>query len=129
MSIERRIEPRLVVPMRVRYKIPNPKANRMDVIDTTSQNIGLGGLLILAHQPMDKGIPLELEIFLQPNDRDPMLAEGTVLWQSKRSASGSQGRYDTGVKFRFMSLEDKRRFLDFTFKNQDQLIGLRRKKF
>lgn len=117
------------MPMRVRYKVPNPKAKRMDVIDTTSQNIGLGGLLILAHQLMEKGVPMQLEIFLQPNDRDPILAEGSVLWQSKRSASGSQGRYDTGVKFRFATVQDKRRFLDFTFKNQDQLIGLKRKKF
>jgi len=126
---ERRIEPRLAVPMRVRYKVPSKVKNRIDIIDTTSQNIGLGGLMLVAHQELDKGVMLELEIFLQSSDSEPILAEGNVLWQSRRSTSGAQGRYDTGIKFRFVRPEDKRRFLDFTFKNQDRLVGLKRKKF
>ena len=60
----------------------------------------------------------------------PILAEGRVLWQqSRQSSSSGQQRYDTGIQFRFISDEDKRRFLDFAFRNQEQFIGLKKKKF
>ncbi|MBI2871226.1 MAG: PilZ domain-containing protein [Candidatus Omnitrophica bacterium] len=129
MSHERRIEPRLVVPMRVRYKVHHSKGRRTEIIETMSQNIGLGGLMLLAHQRLEEGTPVDLEIYMQPSDKVPVQAEGLVSWQSQRSLSGGQGRFDTGIRFRFMSLSDKSRFLDFTFRNQDRLIGLKRKKF
>jgi hypothetical protein len=129
VSSDRRVEPRLAVSMRVRYRIQSGGGGHLEFVEATSQNIGLGGLMLIAQHSFGERDKLSLEIYLQPNDREPILAEGAVQWQSRQSISGGPGRFDTGVRFRFVKNEGKRRFLDFTFRNQDRLIGLRKKKF
>lgn len=63
------------------------------------KNIGVEGLLFTADKELEKGMLLDLEIFL-PDRADPVYIEGEVRWCRPSSVQTTKkAAYDAGIKF------------------------------
>ena len=86
--------------------------------EVVSSDISLGGLRLMTPSPLDHGTRLEIEIFLPEDDKNPIKADGEVVWQSKISATS----YETGIVIRGINDADKSRFMQFVFDQMSKVV-------
>jgi len=98
---EKRKYARLELMSRVNFSVveigaePGP-AKRFRAV---GKNIGVEGLLLTADKELEKGMLLDLEIFL-PNKTDPVYIEGEVRWCRPSAVQKTKKTaYDAGIKF------------------------------
>lgn len=86
------------------------------VLDTTTENIGAGGICVVVDKEFSMYDKVSLEIFLDDKSA-PISCAGTVVWVVKGHPAGQSGqpgpfKYDVGVEFTGLSTEDKKRVAD-----------------
>ncbi|MDD5131115.1 MAG: PilZ domain-containing protein [bacterium] len=107
---ERRKFVRLDTTVRIRYKVLIPTE---DHNDTNSRDLSSGGVKIEVKEPIKPSTVLWLEINL-PSETDPLEAKGEVIWQEKIAAT-ENNRYEMGIKFLEMDLNDRNRLSKYLF--------------
>jgi c-di-GMP-binding flagellar brake protein YcgR len=85
-------------------------AGREEVIETTTENIGAGGICVSLEKEFKLFEDVAMEIFLG-DQGEPISCKGTIVWVVKRhpTTSEEKAQYDTGVEFRDISEEDRQR--------------------
>ncbi len=76
------------------------RESRVDVLETYTENIGVGGICVVVDKELDLFSKVSLEIVLG-EDKDPVFCEGKIVWVVKKSPLQSGGiyEYDTGIEF------------------------------
>ena len=67
---------------------------------------------------LENGTTLELEIILSGTNKQPIHADGEVVWQNKISKTS----YETGVMIKGMPDKDKSRFMEFVFDQMAKMV-------
>jgi c-di-GMP-binding flagellar brake protein YcgR len=114
---DRRKFARLDLALTVSYRVADQLGGDKEQ-DVVSSDISLGGLRLMTPGPLEHGTKLEIEIFLPTDEKDPIKADGEVVWQSKISATS----YETGIVIRGIKDTDKRRFMEFVFDQMAKLV-------
>ena len=77
-------------------------------IDSTTENIGMGGICVFLDKGMDIFAPVELNLNLG-DGKSPLQAKGTIVWVVRRRDLKQGPSFDTGIEFSDLSSEDKAR--------------------
>lgn len=111
---ERRKFVRLNFSADIRYSIVPTPDRRL----AKTQNIGAGGICLLADQKLNPGDVLKLEILL-PQENQTISASGRVAWTKLFSIAGDKNRpydrYDIGVEFIALSDTDREKIKKHVF--------------
>ena len=100
MENERRRFPRNACRLPVRlYPKYEPR-----VIETLTKDLSLGGLRCLSYQDRPLGMPLSVELILEPGER-PVTIRGHVAWSHKLQQSD---QFDLGVSFHVFPETDRK---------------------
>ena len=101
MDQERRHDPRLFCRLPVRlYPKQEPR-----VIETLTKDLSVGGLRCVSRHHRPAGMPLSVELLLEPGER-PLMLTGQVAWSNP--ISGSE-QFDLGVSFQTFPYFAKKR--------------------
>lgn len=93
-----------------RCRILVSKDGREEVIETTTENIGAGGICVSLEKEFKLFENVAMEIFLGDQE-EPVSCSGTIVWVVKRhpTTAAEKAQYDTGVEFRDISEEARQR--------------------
>lgn len=82
---------------------------------TFTENIGAGGIRILASEVLEVDTLLSLKIYLS-SSQAPIEAKGKVVWVADSSFLDKKGRkhYDVGIEFVGIGDNDRRAILKYT---------------
>src|SRR3989338_10915566 len=108
---ERRKYARLDIALTVSYLVSNPDSEPSERAEAMSGDISAGGLRLMTPTPLKNGDRLELGIYLEGEEENPIQAIGEVVWQNKISDVS----FETGVVVSHMETDDKKRFMQFIF--------------
>jgi c-di-GMP-binding flagellar brake protein YcgR len=78
-----------------------------ETLTATVKNIGQGGVLVVFDKEMPRGLPVQLEVFL---DQGKIIkCEGNIVWSLIKTDifGDSKTVYETGIQFIRLSDEDK----------------------
>jgi len=79
------------------------------------ENVGGGGLFIKTDEPLELNEALVVRFYL-PQDKEPITAEGKVVWVTPRGVKNPSYPPGLGLKFVHISPDDKKRLDDFASK-------------
>ncbi|MFH1874826.1 MAG: PilZ domain-containing protein [Pseudomonadota bacterium] len=109
---------RLDLALTVGYRVVDDPSTSQEMSEVTSSDISLGGLRLMTPSALKNGSRLELEILLSEDEKNPIKADGAVVWQSKISNTS----YETGVVIQGMNNADKKRFMEFVFDQISKIV-------
>ena len=93
-------------------KVSSPKDEGVSL----ARNISMGGICLIVYEKLNVGDVLALNVIL-PDDAKPIPTRGRVAWIKEFTigdpAKGK--RYDVGVEFLDISVEDKSRISQYVF--------------
>ncbi len=111
---------RLDIALSVSYAIKNNEGELSDLAEALSSDISAGGLRLMTPSPVKSGTLIDLEITINGReDIDTIYASGEVVWQNKLSNTS----YETGTIIKYMSQEDKQKFMAFVFDQMARVVG------
>lgn len=117
-GINRRKYARLDLALAVSYAPLDSSGVPTDPREALSSDLSAGGLRLMMPTESHMGAQLDLMIYLEGNDENPVKATGEVLWQNKISSTS----FETGVAIRSMPDPDKRRFMEFVFDQMTKVV-------
>ncbi len=118
--IERRRYARLDIALSVNYVVRDESGEVTEMAEAMSSDISATGIRLMTPTPLDNGATLDLEITIEGQDSEPVMASCEVVWQNQISDSS----YEVGAIIRYIEEDDKKRFLDFVFRQLSQLVGM-----
>jgi uncharacterized protein (TIGR02266 family) len=78
-------------------------------------NVGSGGLFVKTDEPL--GLNQNITVrFTLPNHKEPITAEGKVVWVNPKTGKSISYPPGMGIKFTHISLDDKQRLNEFVAK-------------
>jgi c-di-GMP-binding flagellar brake protein YcgR len=117
-ATNRRKYARLDLALTVSYAPLDSSGAPTDPREALSSDLSAGGLRLMMPTQSHMGAQLDLMIYLEGNDDEPVHATGEVLWQNKISPTS----FETGVAIRSMPDPDKRRFMEFVFDQMTKVV-------
>lgn len=114
----RRKYARLDLALAVSYAPLDSSGAPADPREALSSDLSAGGLRLMMPTESRMGAQLDLMIYLEGNEDNPVKATGEVLWQNKISGTS----FETGVAIRSMPDPDKRRFMEFVFDQMTKVV-------
>lgn len=114
----RRKYARLDLALAVSYAPLDSSGEPADPREALSSDLSAGGLRLMMPTESHMGAQLDLMIYLEGDDENPVKATGEVLWQNKISTTS----FETGVAIRSMPDTDKRRFMEFVFDQMTKVV-------
>ena len=119
-GVERRKFARLDLALTISYRVLGHSSGQpMDPREAISSDISAGGVRLMTPTKLDNGTTLELEIILGEDVKQPVHAEGEVMWQNKISSTS----YETGVRIKGMPSDDKSKFMQFVFDQMAKVVA------
>ena len=111
--IERRKFPRLSLSVDVEYSVIGRDLGFQT--ETSTKNISVGGICIIAYEKVEIGDILSLVIKLPEGER-PIHAEGRVVWKSDFVLSEDKmSRWDVGIEFTDIKDDDRQKLSGYIF--------------
>lgn len=114
----RRKYARLDLALTVSYAPLDSAGEPTDPREALSSDLSAGGLRLMMPTASLVGSMLDLMIYLEGHDDEPVKATGEVLWQNKISPTS----FESGVAIRSMPDADKRKFMEFVFDQMTKVV-------
>lgn len=118
---ERRRHARLDIALSVSYVVKDASGEVTEMAEAMSSDISATGIRLMTPGPLKNGSTLDVEITIEGHEEDPVHASCEVVWQNQISETS----YEIGAIIRYMTDDDKKRFLDFVFEQMSQLVGIK----
>ncbi len=92
--------------------------NQETHIQTTTENVGGGGVCVILNRPLERFSMVKLKLILPSDFAREIEADGRVVWIvcSTNPATGKKS-YDTGVEFVNLNEQDKKTLLNIVRMN------------
>ena len=117
---ERRKFARLDIALSVSYVVKNSAGEVTEMAEAMSRDISAGGIRLMTPSPLKNGDQLEIEIGIEGQDQAPVRAQCEVVWQNKISDTS----YEIGAVIKYMDDAEKKRLLEFVFRQMSEMMGL-----
>ncbi len=105
-GLNRRTFPRVIYPCLISIKYIEGEE---DILLSHTENVGIGGICIIAQRQIKRGTVLDLEIDLL-EERNNIRCKGKVVWSIRRKQCAQKKPlfYDTGIEFVDLKGEDQK---------------------
>lgn len=109
MFTEKRQFPRAVIPC----KISTVFAERVLVLNSHTENIGVGGIKVILEEKLHVSTEVDLDLFLLDKEK-PLKCKGKIVWVDEITPVEIRPRlFDTGIEFTQISDFDKQEVVKF----------------
>jgi len=98
MAVERRKSKRINLACNVMVIF----GERILLFNTHSENLSGGGIKVVIWEKLHVGTSVELELFFAENQKSSK-CRGQISWVRQKTGPGSEGLFNTGIKFIDMS--------------------------
>jgi Tfp pilus assembly protein PilZ len=111
-SIEKRRYLRLEIAAKIKVSRKTKALNKSKAISALSKNFSIDGICFTSEKKMEKGTPVNIDIFLELRKK-PLRLGGKVVWSSPVRKLGKKNLFDTGVKLFTILKGNENKFVEF----------------